>query len=89
MSEPAAKQDDQAAPQKRSVWPIGLITGVAAGIALGFARGDVAMSASTAVALGICFAFLAPLVRDLLTRQKSDDAAEFSARASSQEKDSQ
>ena len=67
-------QQEEAAPAKPGGAPYGLLLGVALGLGL-------------AVAFGISFSFLAPLVRENLGTQKSDDAAKDSDSASSQEHD--
>jgi hypothetical protein len=85
MAGPNREDGEKQPPAQRSVWPIGLTIGVIAGFALGFARGDAASSAGIAVALGISFAFLSPLVRDLLTKKKSADAVDPDDNASNQE----
>ncbi len=69
--------------------PWGLLLGVGLGVAIGVARDDIAMGAGLAVAFGISFSFLSPLVRNQLNKNKSDGAAEDSDSASSQETDSQ
>ncbi len=53
--------------------PWGLLLGIALGVIIGLIRQDVAAGAGLAVALGICFWFLSPLVREYLNKQKSDN----------------
>lgn len=71
---------------KRGGIPIGLFIGAVIGYSIGLVKGDVAAGAGLAVALGISFWFLTPLVRKIFANKTSDDAADTSA--SSQEKDS-
>ncbi|MGY6628053.1 MAG: hypothetical protein ACXIVL_06015 [Oceanicaulis sp.] len=85
MADPDREHVEKPSPEQRSVWPFGFIVGVIVGVAVGFVRGDAATSAGTAVALGITFAFLSPLVRDLLTKKKSGDAVHSDDNASKQE----
>ncbi|WP_440959153.1 hypothetical protein ACFELO_03310 [Oceanicaulis sp. LC35] len=88
MTDPAPEVQEDKTPSKPGGLPIGLLIGVVLGFALGLLRGDVASGAGLAVAFGICFWILSPLVRKILDPKTSDDAAEDSDSASSQEKDS-
>lgn len=84
--EPSEQMDST--PANGGGLPWGLLMGVSVGVATGFAHGDMAIGAGLAVAFGITFSFLSPLVRETLNKLKSDDAAEDSVSASEKEKDS-
>lgn len=88
MDTPEPEAQSAKRPAKRGGIPIGLFVGAVIGYSIGLIKGDVAAGAGLAVALGISFWMLTPLVRKILAPKTSDDAAEQSNSASSQEKDS-
>ncbi|MEO1038817.1 MAG: hypothetical protein AAFX09_04670 [Pseudomonadota bacterium] len=87
MADPAHETEAENAPAKGGGLPWGLLIGVALGAAIGFAAQDLAVGLGLAVAFGITFSFLSPLVRESLDT-KNLTTAENSDGASSQEKDS-
>lgn len=64
---------------KRNYSLYGLLIGIALGVAVGAFRNDLGQGAGLAVAFGISFAFLAPLVRTIGAKQTSEAAADDSA----------
>jgi hypothetical protein len=80
-------QQESSTPAKSGGLPYGVLLGVALGAATGFALEDLAIGMGLAVAFGITFSFLSPLVRESLSKKTPEDAAADHSGASSEEHD--